>query len=135
MNPENIPDNFLHAVERLANNQNPFTVQMSPYQAWCLVGAVQLATRHPGFTGPSRLTAESVAREISAALTANDPDLRQLAVMGWHQQFDAPIFDGKRYKITSDGRAITCLVCGRTSHNANDVAHRYCAHCHVFHEV
>lgn len=29
--------------------------------------------------------------------------------------------------------AIQCLVCGRVSHNPNDVAERYCGYCHVFH--
>lgn len=130
-----VPPQFTRAIDRLMSDQQPLTVQMSRFQAWCLVGAVQLATRHPQFTGLTRLIAESVAREISAALSANDTDLRQLALMGWQQQFDEPIFDGKRYKIVSDGRAITCLVCGKTSHNSNDVAQRYCGHCHVFHEL
>jgi hypothetical protein len=40
------------------------------------------------------------------------------------------------YVIRDDleGRSITCLACGRTSHNTHDVQHRYCGHCHVFHE-
>jgi len=38
------------------------------------------------------------------------------------------------YTIASDGRAITCHRCGRTSFNANDVAQRYCGHCHMFHD-
>lgn len=29
---------------------------------------------------------------------------------------------------------ITCLACGYTSHNPNDVRERYCGHCHWFHE-
>jgi hypothetical protein len=37
------------------------------------------------------------------------------------------------YSIGDDGRSITCLRCGRTSHNPNDVAHRYCGYCHRFH--
>jgi hypothetical protein len=31
-------------------------------------------------------------------------------------------------------RSITCLVCGWTSHNPNDVRERYCGHCHAFHD-
>lgn len=37
-----------------------------------------------------------------------------------------------RYRILQDGRAIECLECGRTSHNLNDVKHRYCGHCRAF---
>jgi hypothetical protein len=29
---------------------------------------------------------------------------------------------------------ILCLRCGWVSHNQNDVANKYCGHCHVFHE-
>ncbi len=29
---------------------------------------------------------------------------------------------------------IMCLNCGRVSHNPNDVANKYCGHCHIFHE-
>lgn len=35
---------------------------------------------------------------------------------------------------TRDGRAITCLRCGRTSHNPEDVRNRYCGNCHFFHD-
>ena len=39
------------------------------------------------------------------------------------------------FTISKDKCSITCLKCGRTSHNLNDVKHRYCGHCHVFHEA
>jgi hypothetical protein len=39
------------------------------------------------------------------------------------------------YEILYDGGlAIRCLVCGRTSWSLGDIRHRYCGHCHVFHE-
>jgi len=38
------------------------------------------------------------------------------------------------YVILAGGEAITCLECGRTSYNLNDVAERYCGHCHKFHD-
>lgn len=43
----------------------------------------------------------------------------------------------KTYAIRDDGthpRAITCLLCGLTSHHGGDVANRYCAKCGIFHE-
>lgn len=30
--------------------------------------------------------------------------------------------------------SITCPLCGWTSYNPNDIAHRYCGHCHIFHD-
>ena len=29
---------------------------------------------------------------------------------------------------------ITCLRCGVTSYNRNDIEHLYCGHCHAYHE-
>lgn len=43
---------------------------------------------------------------------------------------------GLTYAINREdggGRSITCLRCGTTSHHPEDVAHKYCGHCHVFH--
>jgi hypothetical protein len=37
-----------------------------------------------------------------------------------------------RTYVVGEG-TITCLVCGFTSHNPNDVKHRYCGSCHVYH--
>lgn len=38
------------------------------------------------------------------------------------------------YAIVEDCIAITCLLCNRTSWNSEDVRHKYCAACDVFHE-
>jgi hypothetical protein len=38
------------------------------------------------------------------------------------------------FTISEDGKAITCHRCGRTSHNANDVAFHYCGRCNHWHE-
>lgn len=38
------------------------------------------------------------------------------------------------FEITEGGRAIRCLLCERTSYNANDVSERYCGACHLFHD-
>jgi ribosomal protein L37E len=38
----------------------------------------------------------------------------------------------KTYALGKD--YITCLVCGRTSYNGNDIQMKYCGNCHQFHE-
>lgn len=38
------------------------------------------------------------------------------------------------YIILPGGDGITCLRCGRTSYNPNDVREHYCLNCHVFHD-
>ncbi len=37
------------------------------------------------------------------------------------------------YRISEDGKSITCLKCGMTSYNENDVKYLYCGNCHGFH--
>lgn len=39
------------------------------------------------------------------------------------------------YRIAEDGKGITCLLCGMTSNNENDVRERYCGNCHQFYEL
>ena len=41
---------------------------------------------------------------------------------------------GRYYIIAPDHSSIRCLTCNRVSHNPNDVAHKYCGHCHQFHQ-
>jgi len=36
--------------------------------------------------------------------------------------------------ISEDGKSMTCLKCGNTTHNQNDVDNHYCDYCHVFHD-
>ena len=38
------------------------------------------------------------------------------------------------YTTALDKSWIKCRVCGRVSHNINDVIHRYCRQCHTYHE-
>ena len=40
----------------------------------------------------------------------------------------------KTYEISEGGKSITCLGCGSISFHPQDVEHKYCVHCHVFHE-
>lgn len=38
------------------------------------------------------------------------------------------------FTIADDGKSITCHKCGKTSHNANDVAFHYCGKCNLWHD-
>lgn len=54
-------------------------------------------------------------------------DLNRLSTM-----VDAP--HDRSYRIIEQGRAIECLGCGAVSYHPEDVRHRYCGHCHQFHD-
>jgi hypothetical protein len=38
------------------------------------------------------------------------------------------------YALSPEGTSITCLICGMTSYNSEDVRKRYCGKCNRFHE-
>lgn len=38
------------------------------------------------------------------------------------------------YELTHAGSAIECQICGQTSFHIDDVKHRYCGKCKIFHE-
>lgn len=55
---------------------------------YCMLSAVQLACRHPNFTGSAREHAEEMANELAKALFRDDAAMKQLWEQGWQQQFD-----------------------------------------------
>lgn len=81
-------EKFVAAVERLFKDEQPVELTISKQQLWCLITAVQLACRHPLFTGPTRKIVDEVVNKIAAPLVANDPDLRLLYQMGCDPRFD-----------------------------------------------
>jgi len=76
------------ALVELFKDPQPVQFEISKTLAWQLCSVIQLACRHPNFNGPTRKSTESFAREVFQALCANNNDLRQVAEMGWHKQFD-----------------------------------------------
>lgn len=87
---------MLEALKRLGEDPQAVQVQVSKFQLWCLLSAVQLACRHPKYTGPSRPIVEQTARAMAEPLLANDPELRLLWEMGWQKRFDEPFADPPR---------------------------------------
>lgn len=51
--------------------------------------------------------------------------------MAWNNRKRLEHTDDKTYALGKD--YITCLVCGRTSYNGNDIQMKYCGNCHQFH--
>lgn len=37
------------------------------------------------------------------------------------------------FRIDRAARTITCLCCGMTSHNVNDITNRWCGYCETYH--
>jgi len=66
----------------------PFDMGMSFYQAFCLVGAIQLACRHPQFQGEAREEMEYLARQIQEILSKASGQWKFILEAGWDQAMD-----------------------------------------------
>ena len=84
--PELLKQYELEVAERA---HQPILIETNILEVVCLVGAVQLATRHPGFTGQSRQVVEAFIRELQAHI-APDPEsaIAEIFRRGRHEDYD-----------------------------------------------
>ena len=77
-------EEFTEAVRSFGR---PIMLEMGAGLAVGLIGTIQLACRHPRFTGETRRMVEGMARELQRDLEAVNPAFRLLE-RGWHPVFD-----------------------------------------------
>lgn len=61
--------------------------------ALSVVGSIQLAVRHPLYTGITREAAERFARCLQAVIADSYPQLKELMENGWNPEYDCPIYE------------------------------------------
>jgi len=74
----------------MENSEENFTIQVEIdfLSAMCIIGNIQLASRHPKNTGPSRKIAELFARMLQKIVVEKRPDVAELLEKGWNPIFD-----------------------------------------------
>lgn len=85
LSSEELAELFKDDFARL--HEKDFAMECNLLDMWCLLGAVQLACRHPEFNGPTRKIAEELARTIYDGMDVS-PVMREVARRGWDTQFD-----------------------------------------------
>lgn len=65
-------------------------MKIDPVTAMCVIGNIQLATRHPANNGPSLRFAIQFARDLEKELVKLMPDREAIFAMGWDPQYDLP---------------------------------------------
>lgn len=118
MSPSDVvPDDFARDFRVLARDPAVLPVESTRLRLWCLLTAVQLASRHPDAmrTEPMRIAVE-MARRIQA-LVATTPALERIAELGWDQTV---------FHVSSSPE---CRWCGRRSTYRADIAECYCPCC------
>lgn len=83
MSDEEIPADFKRDFEALCTDDAPIEIVSTRFRLWCLMSAVQLASRHPQamHTVPMQ-TAVEMARVIQSMLSTT-PALARIAEQGW----------------------------------------------------
>lgn len=64
------------------------TVQIPIMEAWTLVAALQMTTRHPGIGEALRQRIEKIARQFQGAITNVHPEVAEVLEAGWNPAQD-----------------------------------------------
>jgi hypothetical protein len=92
------PDNFGPEFEALYRDETPYPVHSTRYGWWCLVSAVQLASRHEAARNSPVLKAAIEFAEQLGKHIATTPALAQVMAGGWDQRLDEPRGPNRRLR-------------------------------------
>jgi hypothetical protein len=81
-------ERFIQVARRVMTDSTPLPVTISITDAWLLVSALQLATRHPGLSGPMSRALKRIAGEFEQSIVNVHPDARVPLDMGWNPIHD-----------------------------------------------
>lgn len=75
-------------VRTCMTDERPLSVNITVKDAWILVSAIQLATRHPALSIYMKDSLFSSARMFQQQVEAAHPESHELIEMGWDIRFD-----------------------------------------------
>jgi hypothetical protein len=85
---DEVPDDFAREFEALYLDETILPFHTTAFRAWCMMAAIQLASRHPeAMKGPTLKVAVEMARHIQSVI-ATTPALARVAEQGWDQTLD-----------------------------------------------
>ena len=80
---------FTREITQLAQQSVTISLRLTPEQAMALIASVQLASRHPFYTGPSRLVARRIVDQMQSAFGHYGvPHIMEIIRRGWLQGYD-----------------------------------------------
>lgn len=83
MNPDEI-------ISRIGNSTEIIEFATTPARAFCLIGHLQLALRHPGNTGASTEVARQIIDHLAEAISTvtETPEVKTIVEAGYNPTFD-----------------------------------------------
>ncbi len=82
MSDAELKDRFKAEMTKLAE-QPPFTLQLTPLEAYCVLANLQLAFKHPANLGPATEFAKLVAKRIQNLVAPRGTALREVSERAW----------------------------------------------------
>lgn len=79
---------FMRAALPAMQDTTPLQVEITVADAWFLVSALQLATRHPGLGEPMKARLSDIGHQFQGAIVEHHPEVQFLIERGWHEMFD-----------------------------------------------
>lgn len=83
-----LPEQYLDALKRIEESTPTIAVEMSPAQSLVVVGALQLALRHPSFPRSSNEIVVSFVRGIQNGMKEREPLLAHVIEIGFDPGYD-----------------------------------------------
>jgi hypothetical protein len=83
-----VTDEVLKRVALELEQAAPIKSQIPCFEAFAVMGALQLACRHPRLLAPVRPVVEKAARDLQAAIALRAPLAGELLEDGWNEALD-----------------------------------------------
>lgn len=78
----------LGIMRKVMPDETPLLLEMRIREAWFLVSALQLASRHPDMSAPQKAQLTVVGQQIQDAIVERHPEAEAVLEMGWDEQYD-----------------------------------------------
>ena len=80
---------FKREITELSRKNIIISLQLTPDHAMALIGAIQLACRHPAFTGPASQVARRIAERMQSDFLQYDMQhILEVIRRGWQNEYD-----------------------------------------------
>ncbi len=85
--------NNLPAFEAVADrlkHMRPIQLELTAFEAFTVIGHLQLALRHPGSVGPAAEITQAIASGLQQTLAMQDGAVAEVLDAGWNPDLDVP---------------------------------------------
>lgn len=79
---------FMKIATKAMQDETALEVHITIADAWMLISAIQLASRHPHISWMLKKRITQIARQFEKRIVEHHPDTEPLLLMGWDDRYD-----------------------------------------------